>query len=406
MTDVAAVVAAAAGSRGIGHQGKLVSWVVVSSCASCGAHIVIIVIVSLQLRSSTLTIIDLSAILLAVQHRHSNTTNALSLLQTYTQPWRLPGDMNHFKKVTTTPPSPGLTNAVIMGRKTWDSIPSKFRPLDGRVNVILSRKGAAGVEGVPMSTDDNNNNNNAEDVLVASSLEEAMQKLDGRANHGSTFIIGGGEIYSQGIKSGLVTRVIYTNVKGLAEDAKLDAFFPELTDSEWECVPFTPKDNAENEETENSHVSKKAKVAEEHEDAKSGLKYEFLEYIRRDNVVTDSPSESNGAIAAKNEAEKEDIPEGADVNPEEMQYLEICRDIIENGVRRGDRTGTGTLSKFGVQMRYSLRDNTLPLLTTKRTFWRGVAEELLWFVKVSCIVFWRGTITVICQKVSHLVNTI
>eukprot|EP01082_Thalassiosira_pseudonana_P007343 g6770.t1 g6770 contig23:1178395-1180293(-) len=321
MTDVAAVVAAAAGSRGIGHQGKL--------------------------------------------------------------PWRLPGDMNHFKKVTTTPPSPGLTNAVIMGRKTWDSIPSKFRPLDGRVNVILSRKGAAGVEGVPMSTDDNNNNNNAEDILVASSLEEAMQKLDGRANHGSTFIIGGGEIYSQGIKSGLVKRVIYTNVKGLAEDAKLDAFFPELTDSEWECVPFTPKDNAENEETENNHVSKKAKVAEEHEDAKSGLKYEFLEYIRRDNVVTDSPSESNEAIAAKNEAEKEDIPEGADVNPEEMQYLEICRDIIENGVRRGDRTGTGTLSKFGVQMRYSLRDNTLPLLTTKRTFWRGVAEELLWFVKGS-----------------------
>jgi thymidylate synthase len=47
---------------------------------------------------------------------------------------------------------------------------------------------------------------------------------------------------------------------------------------------------------------------------------------------------------------------------------------------RGDRTGTGTLSKFGTQMRFSLRDGTLPLLTTKRVFWRGVAEELLWFV--------------------------
>jgi len=50
------------------------------------------------------------------------------------------------------------------------------------------------------------------------------------------------------------------------------------------------------------------------------------------------------------------------------------------GVKRGDRTGTGTLSKFGVTMRYSLRNGTLPLLTTKRVFWRGVAEELLWFV--------------------------
>jgi thymidylate synthase len=43
-------------------------------------------------------------------------------------------------------------------------------------------------------------------------------------------------------------------------------------------------------------------------------------------------------------------------------------------------TGTGTLSKFGVQMRFSLRDNTMPLLTTKRTFLGGVAEELLWFI--------------------------
>ena len=50
-------------------------------------------------------------------------------------------------------------------------------------------------------------------------------------------------------------------------------------------------------------------------------------------------------------------------------------------VQRGDRTGTGTLSKFGTQMRFSLRNGTLPLLTTKRTFWRGVAEELLWFIQ-------------------------
>lgn len=57
--------------------------------------------------------------------------------------------------------------------------------------------------------------------------------------------------------------------------------------------------------------------------------------------------------------------------------------MIENGVQRGDRTGTGTLSKFGVQMRFSLKDDVMPLLTTKRTFWRGVAEELLWFVKGS-----------------------
>lgn len=67
-------------------------------------------------------------------------------------------------------------------------------------------------------------------------------------------------------------------------------------------------------------------------------------------------------------------------NEEEMQYLRLLQDIIENGADKGDRTGTGTLSKFGVQMRFSLRDGRFPLLTTKRVFWRGVAEELLWLV--------------------------
>lgn len=65
---------------------------------------------------------------------------------------------------------------------------------------------------------------------------------------------------------------------------------------------------------------------------------------------------------------------------EENQYLELIQKIIDSGTIKGDRTGTGTVSFFGAQMRFSLRDS-FPLLTTKRVFWRGVAEELLWFVK-------------------------
>lgn len=70
-------------------------------------------------------------------------------------------------------------------------------------------------------------------------------------------------------------------------------------------------------------------------------------------------------------------------NMEEMQYLDTIRRIIDTGDKRVDRTGVGTLSIFGTQMRYSLRDNVLPLLTTKRVFFRGVAEELLWFIRGS-----------------------
>jgi len=63
----------------------------------------------------------------------------------------------------------------------------------------------------------------------------------------------------------------------------------------------------------------------------------------------------------------------------EMQYLEGIKDIIETGKVKEDRTGTGVISKFGKQMRYDL-SQSFPLLTTKDTFWRGVAEELVCFL--------------------------
>ncbi|KAK9875845.1 hypothetical protein WA026_009632 [Henosepilachna vigintioctopunctata] len=67
---------------------------------------------------------------------------------------------------------------------------------------------------------------------------------------------------------------------------------------------------------------------------------------------------------------------------EEYQYLNHIRNIIDKGVKKGDRTGVGTISIFGAQMRYTLKES-FPLLTTKRVFWRGVVEELLWFIKGS-----------------------
>jgi len=65
---------------------------------------------------------------------------------------------------------------------------------------------------------------------------------------------------------------------------------------------------------------------------------------------------------------------------QEYQYLQSIREIIDTGDVMEDRTGVGTLSHFGKQMRFDLR-HSFPLLTTKRVFWRGVVEELLWFVR-------------------------
>ena len=188
-------------------------------------------------------------------------------------------------------------------------------------------------------------NKDIEGCIVASSMNEAFEKIRGLENLGRVFIIGGARVYNEAIKYKNVNKIYYTEVEASEEiEAKLDTFFPPI-DSEWTLC------NQNEWQEENS------------------IRFRFLEYER---LV---------------EEKKEEVCEGVDVNPEEMQYLDLCRRIIDEGVYRGDRTGTGTLSLFGTQMRFSLRDGTLPLLTTKRTFWRGVAEELLWFISVSFLCF-------------------
>ncbi len=62
------------------------------------------------------------------------------------------------------------------------------------------------------------------------------------------------------------------------------------------------------------------------------------------------------------------------------QYLDLARDILANGVKKEDRTGTGTISMFGTQTKYPL-DNGFPLLTTKKVNFDAVLHELLWFIK-------------------------
>lgn len=62
------------------------------------------------------------------------------------------------------------------------------------------------------------------------------------------------------------------------------------------------------------------------------------------------------------------------------QYLEMCQHILDKGVDRADRTGTGTRSIFGYQLRFDLQQG-FPLMTTKKVYWKGVVYELLWFLK-------------------------
>ncbi|EFX00528.1 dihydrofolate reductase [Grosmannia clavigera kw1407] len=128
-------------------------------------------------------------------------------------PWTgLRKEMAYFARVT----KRGEGNAVIMGRRTWDSIPVKFRPLRGRLNVVISRSFAAGVAKEPEGGPEMG-------PVEASSLEAALDYLRGQPGSSRVFVIGGAQIYAAALNLAEARRVLLTRV---TTDFDCDTHFP------------------------------------------------------------------------------------------------------------------------------------------------------------------------------------
>ncbi len=121
-------------------------------------------------------------------------------------PWHLPEDLKHFKEITS-----GAT--VIMGRKTWESLPR--RPLPGRRNIVISRSCNFQEEGAEM----------------ASSLQEAIAMTD----NAPAFIIGGESVYREALP--LCSKLFLTQIEISTPDA--DTFFPSINPNEWQTIEST-----------------------------------------------------------------------------------------------------------------------------------------------------------------------
>ena len=146
-----------------------------------------------------------------------------------TMPWHLPEDMAHFKQLT-------QGCAVIMGRKTWDSLPPRFRPLPGRTNIVVTRQSDWQAEG----------------ALRADSLEQALQQAQAASTEPGrpVWVMGGAQIYAQALP--LAQRIEVTEI---AQNVDGDAYAPVLG-PEW------------------------TEAAREDHTSASGVPFSFVRYVR------------------------------------------------------------------------------------------------------------------------------
>lgn len=125
--------------------------------------------------------------------------------------WHLPKDMRFFKETT-------LNHHVIMGRKNFESIPHKYRPLPNRTNIVITRQ----------------TNYKADGSVVVNSVEAALEIAKENGDK-EPFIIGGGQIYKLALEANLVDRIYLTKVHHTFDG---DTFFPELN-NKWKEVNKT-----------------------------------------------------------------------------------------------------------------------------------------------------------------------
>lgn len=149
-----------------------------------------------------------------------------------TMPWHVPEDLAFFVAQTTGHP-------VIMGRRTWDSIPAAYRPFRGRTNIVISRQAGFAAEG----------------AIVVATLEEALERAAEAPGGELTWIVGGGSVYEQALP--LASLVWVTELDLTVDDG--DTLAPAL-DETWTLASTDP--------------------AEGWHHSRTGVPYRFLRYSR------------------------------------------------------------------------------------------------------------------------------
>ncbi|XP_065199593.1 dihydrofolate reductase [Planococcus citri] len=135
-------------------------------------------------------------------------------------PWKLKKEMDYFTRMTSSTKDSSNRNAVIMGRKTWESIPNKYKPLANRLNVVVSKQ---------MSDD--------KEMICFKSVTDAVKTLQSShsnySNIETIWVIGGYNVYKEALDNQLCDKLFLTRIK---KEFECDVFFPEFSEHDYQLV--------------------------------------------------------------------------------------------------------------------------------------------------------------------------
>jgi len=257
----------------------------------------------------------------------TNIKNRLAIGKDNDLLFNLKKDLLFFKNLTTNSLSNESKlnfNVVLMGRKTYFSIPQKFRPLTNRLNFVLTND----EQFLKMFPIPKNFSCCKRPIFMTM---ESFYKIYNKYSP-NVFVIGGAKIYNHFLEKKSPSKLYITDVKGYKGNKEDEYIYMNNFDYRYSLVGYSEefKDVGFNNEK---------------------LTYRTL-YYNLTNTKTD-----------------------------EFKYLDLAKSILNQGNERVDRTGVGTISKFGEQLRFDISNGTLPLLTTKRVGLKSVIEELLFFCR-------------------------
>ena len=256
-------------------------------------------------------------------------------------PWDIKEDSNFFQDVTSREYLLGKKNVLIIGKLTWKALPANYRALKNRITIIVSKT---------MTLEElKQDNTTGEEVYLSKTFLDAVHLY----NDHYIFICGGSQIYREAI-----------------EHIDMDYYYLTEIDDDYGCDNFFPYDDLLPNLTDQEIDGSKVQMAELMDQKTFFVKDHVLN--KKVNIIVKKYRNLARCLNS--------VPENImTVNPEENQYLNLLNEILQKGHFRSTRN-SNTWSLFGRNLEFDLRKG-FPLLTTKKVFFRGVFEELLFFLR-------------------------